>query len=564
MTTRPCCAFFPWLAKAGYAVRTAADGREALDAVELECPDFLVTDWEMPRIDGLELCRRVREMLLPHYVYIVFLTVRTGAAEMIAGLENGADDFLTKPVAEGELLARMRASSRVLELERRLSQLAHTDSLTGLATQRTFYEALEKEWRRSRRCRAPLSCAMMDLDFFKQVNDVHGHPAGDSVLKFVSELLVDACRASDTVCRYGGEEFCVMLPETTERDAAVWAERARRRLAALRIPAGIKDLRITASFGVAQCREDTQTSEELVDLADQALLCAKRIGRDRVVCYNSLADAAEPALQAAGRHDEVFEGKLARDVMSPLVVCLHENDTIAEAARFLLQSGISSTPVLGGDGALAGFLSEKDLMAAMISPDCWQRPLAGVMRPNVICYEENTPVRVIYEFLCRVSIRGVVITRKGRPTGTISRRSLLRWFREWVISKDLVRRRRRRPPLPDVAQQARHLHQPSAARTPHMPPRWRGKAGVLVWISGAVVGASPQGDRVDGAPADPHLRRRFSAARGGPPATSGGLRQPLLSLSLSSSPQKSPGSGSGSAVSSSSTKASHGSSVGGS
>lgn len=140
-----------WLAKAGYVVRTADDGQEALDAIELECPDFLITDWEMPRLDGLELCRKVRDLLLPHYVYIVFLTVRTGAKEMIAGLENGADDFLTKPVTEGELLARMRSSSRVLELERRLSVMAHTDSLTGLLTQRSFFETLEKEWHRSRR-----------------------------------------------------------------------------------------------------------------------------------------------------------------------------------------------------------------------------------------------------------------------------------------------------------------------------------------------------------------------------------------------------------------------------
>ena len=136
--------------------------------------------------------------------------------EMIAGLEIGADDFLSKPVSEGELLARMRSGSRVLELERRLSLMAHTDSLTGLMTQRSFYESLEKEWHRSRRSHLPLSCVMMDLDFFKQVNDVHGHPAGDSVLKSVAELLVDNCRASDSVCRYGGEEFCVMLPETSE------------------------------------------------------------------------------------------------------------------------------------------------------------------------------------------------------------------------------------------------------------------------------------------------------------------------------------------------------------
>lgn len=427
-----------WLQKAGYPVRTAADGLEALEAIEAECPDFLVTDWEMPRLDGLNLCRQVRELLLPHYVYIVFLTVRTGAQEMITGLENGADDFLTKPVSEGELLARMRSSSRVLELERRLSIMARTDALTGLITQRSFYESLDKEWHRARRFHLPLSCVMMDLDFFKQVNDVHGHQAGDSVLKFVGELLVDNCRASDTVCRYGGEEFCVMLPETGESEAALWAERARARLAALYIPAGVRELRITGSFGVAERRDDARSCEELVDLADQALLCAKRMGRDRVVRYASLADADAPKLGTENQHDDIFDCVLARDVMSPLTACPHETDTIDDAARFFLETGVSSTPVLNARGALAGFLSEKDLMVGMISPECWQRPLSDVMRPNVISYEETTPIRVIYEFLCRVSIRGVVITHDGNAVGTISRSSLFHWFREWVVSRKLV------------------------------------------------------------------------------------------------------------------------------
>ena len=124
---------------------------------------------------------------------------------------------------------------------------------------------------------------MLDLDFFKQINDVHGHPAGDSMLKAVAELLLANCRASDFVCRYGGEEFCILLPETNEAAAAAWAQRVRQRLAALRVPAGRGELRLTGSFGVAQCGDDTQDSEELVDLADQALLCAKRAGRDRVV-----------------------------------------------------------------------------------------------------------------------------------------------------------------------------------------------------------------------------------------------------------------------------------------
>lgn len=424
-----------WLTIAGYPTRTAADGQEALEAIESDCPDIVITDWEMPRINGFELCRRVREMSLPHYVYILFLTAKKTSAELIAGLEIGADDFLRKPVSEGELLARMRSGSRVLQLERRLSLMAHTDSLTGLITQRSFYQSLAKEWHRARRFHLPLSCAMLDLDFFKQVNDVHGHPAGDVLLKAVAELLAVSCRASDFVCRYGGEEFCILLPETTEAAAAAWADRVRQKLAALRVPAGLRELRVTGSFGVAECRDDTPDSEQLVDLADQALLCAKREGRDRVIRYNYLVESAEPGARLLEPHDGIFHDIRARDVMIPLAVCLREDQTIDEAAEFFLHSGMASTPVLDANGALAGFLSEKDLMAVMVSPDGWQRPVHTAMRPNVISYEEDTPIRVIYEFLCRVSIRRVVITKQGRPTGTISHSSLLRWFRNGLLDK---------------------------------------------------------------------------------------------------------------------------------
>jgi len=428
------------LEKAGYPVRTAGDGQEALCAIEEECPDFLITDWEMPRINGLELCRRVREMRLPHYVYIVFLTVKSTSEEIVAGLEVGADDFLTKPVDQGELLARMRAGSRILELEQCLSVMARTDSLTGLMTQRSFYELLEKEWHRSQRFHLPLSCVMIDLDFFKRINDIHGHPAGDSILTAVARLLTGSCRGCDSVSRYGGEEFCVMLPETGESDAAVWAERVRRRMAAVVVPVGGKEIRITGSFGVAQRHDDTQTAEELVDLADQALLCAKQSGRDRVVRYESLADADadERELADARQYGGLFQGIAARHVMIPLVACLREDETVGQAAEFFLRSRINSTPVVNAAGRLAGMLSEKDLLAAMVSLDCWQRPVREVMKPNVISYEEDTPIRSIYEFLCRVSIRRVVIAQDGRPTGTISRGTLLRWFRNLVISKGLL------------------------------------------------------------------------------------------------------------------------------
>ena len=425
-----------WLENKVQSVCTASDGEQALRAIEVDCPDFILTDWEMPRMDGLGLCRAVRALSLPHYVYIFFLTAKSSHEEIIAGLDAGANDFLTKPIHQGELVARLRAGASVLELERRLSLLASTDPLTGIATQRTFYELLEKEWSRVKRFRLPLSCVMLDLDYFKRINDVHGHPAGDAVLRATAELLKRHSRQTDTVCRYGGEEFCILLPETTEEAAAFWAERLRGRLAETVIRVGEKQLRVTGSFGVAQRYDDTQTAEQLVDLADQALLTAKRAGRDRVLRFAQLAGAND--LDSVDSQEALFRDITARHVMSPLVACIRDDETVGQAAEFFLRSRISSTPVVDAAGVLAGMLSEKDLMAAMVSLDCWARPVREVMKPNVICYDEDTPIRVIYEFLCRVSIRRVVVAVDGRPTGTISRGTLLRWFRNLVVSKGLI------------------------------------------------------------------------------------------------------------------------------
>ena len=315
--------------------------------------------------------------------------------------------------------------------------MAHTDPLTGLLTQKTFYNIMGKEWYRSKRYQSSLSCVMMDLDFFKQVNDLHGHQAGDVVLKSVADLLLESSRRSDSVCRYGGEEFCILLPEANEADAALWAERARLKMAELRIPMGDKHIRVNASFGVSQRHDDTHSPEGLVDQADQALLCAKRTGRDRVIRYESLSDAGE--LELVTTETDLFKGILARHIMTPMVVCLREDKTIGQASEFFIQSRINSTPVVDAQGKLAGMLSEKDLMAAMVSLSCWEHPVSSVMRPNVITYEEDTPARTIYEFLCRVAMRRIVIVKDGCPTGTISRGTLLRLFRNLVLSKGLLR-----------------------------------------------------------------------------------------------------------------------------
>ncbi|MGW8257209.1 MAG: diguanylate cyclase, partial [Thermoguttaceae bacterium] len=423
-----------WLEKAEYIVQVATDGEQALRLIQTDCPDFLITDWEMPNMDGLELCNQVRRMNLPHYIFIMFLTVKSASDEMLAGLEIGADEFLCKPVYQEEFLARLRAGSRVLELERRLSSLAHIDPLTGLMTQRTFYDIAWKEWYRSQRNELPMSCVMLDIDYFKRINDLYGHAAGDVVLKRVAQILLRSTRRSDSVCRYGGEEFCVLLPETDESNAAAWAERVRQKIAALSIRTGQKDISVTASFGVSQRYEETQTPEALVDQADQALLCSKRNGRDRIIRFGSLNDAGE--LESGDT--DVFANILAKHVMTPVVLCLREDDTIGQAAEHFLRSRINSSPVVNDQGKLVGILSEKDLMAVMVSFDCWKQPVSSVMRPHVITYEEESSVRTIYEFLCRVSMRRIVIAKDGCPTGTISRSTLLRLFRNLVISRGLL------------------------------------------------------------------------------------------------------------------------------
>ena len=155
-----------------------------------------------------------------------------------------------------------------------------------------------------------------------------------------------------------------------------------------------------------------------------------------MIRYESLNEAGE--LELVTTDTDLFKGILARHIMTPMVMCLHEDKTIGQAAEFFIRSRINSTPVVNAQGKLVGMLSEKDLMAAMVSLDYWKQPVSSVMKPNVITYEEDTPARTIYEFLCRVAMRRIVIVKDGCPTGTISRGTLLRLFRNLVISKGLL------------------------------------------------------------------------------------------------------------------------------
>lgn len=413
------------LRDAGYQVHVAANGKQAIECVLETTPGIVITDWEMPHLNGLELCQAVRSAELPNYVYMVMITGRSDHQNLVAALEAGADDYLTKPVCQHELLARIKAASRVLQLQNRLAQMASCDMLTQLNSRRAFIDALKREWSRARRYRLPLSCVMLDIDFFKQVNDNYGHPAGDKVIQHVATILRESCRDSDMPSRYGGEEFCLILPETTEEDAMIFAERLRTKIANSPIEIDGHSIQLTASLGIAQAVAGVEDENELVRIADDCLLAAKQRGRNRCVRFQQLC-ADEDLSQSEAWLDQ----GCAKDAMLPLLHFVQPSWLLVDVVSYFLTYRITSAPVTADDGTLVGIVSEKDILGVVHSAPAAQQRVVDIMHTNVIAYDESSPLSQILRFMRRAPMRNVIVTSGGRATGVISRGSLMRWIAE--------------------------------------------------------------------------------------------------------------------------------------
>ncbi len=298
------------LSRENYEIETTGGGKEAIGKVRASPPDLVLLDMILPDMDGLEVLRilKARE---DEFIPVILLSVKSDLESRVAGLRIGADDFLAKPFAEAEILARVAAMLRikwlqdeVREQKKRLEELSVTDGLTGLANHRQFQEVLRKEFSRAQRFSDPLSLIMIDLDHFKDVNDRHGHLFGDEVLRGSARLLKSGLRDMDVCARYGGEEFAVILPKTMMTGALTVAERMLRRLnentfdtssvggsdapadsgAARSQPPRVK---VTASFGIASYpSRDVTTPDLLIKYADEALYRAKR-QRNSICVYQS-------------------------------------------------------------------------------------------------------------------------------------------------------------------------------------------------------------------------------------------------------------------------------------
>lgn len=270
-----------------YRVLFATTGADALAMAQRERPDLIILDVVMPGLDGHAVLRQLKENELTAPIPVIFLTGRNQEADEKTGLQLGAVDYWTKPVKID--IARIRAHNH-LELKRHrdlLARLALTDSLCDIPNRRSFDISLEREWRRGLRFVRPLSLVLIDVDKFKSYNDQYGHPAGDSCLRRVAEI-IEHCleRPGDLVARYGGEEFACILPETDRDGATIIAEQLRRAVLDARIPHDHSPAGgyVSISGGVATMTPSHGRGPySLVDFTDKALYSAKKDGRNCIV-----------------------------------------------------------------------------------------------------------------------------------------------------------------------------------------------------------------------------------------------------------------------------------------
>jgi len=279
-----------------HTVTTTTNGFDALAAFKSETFDVVITDWMMPAMSGPELCAAIREEEESGELtsFIILLTSRGSSEDLALALKAGANDFATKPFDPLVLQSRLANAARIVQLQMELhrkkqeaDELASTDYLTQLRNRRAMWQNLQMDAERMHREQRPLSALVIDIDFFKKINDTHGHRVGDRVLQTVAGCLTNSIRAGDYVGRWGGEEFLAVLPGADIIQSAEVAERCRHHLESLRIKTDNGEvIRLSASIGVAAVdganREDC---DALIDQADQALYWAKDAGRNRVKIY---------------------------------------------------------------------------------------------------------------------------------------------------------------------------------------------------------------------------------------------------------------------------------------
>ena len=407
-------------------IDSAFQGEEAIEMVRQSVREgrpysLAFVDVRMPPgLDGIETTQRLWEIDPEIQIVICSAYSDYSWQEIVHQLKH-SDQFL--------ILKKPFESIEVRQLANALHQRwleARRDELTGLTNRKAFVDYFRRQTRLAKDANTTLFCVMIDIDFFKRVNDLHGHSVGDSAIQQLAEALSGLCQDGDHICRYGGEEFCVLLREADEDAGFEWAERARLELQKTAITTSDgSSIHVTASFGVAQLNSAATTPEALIDQADISLRHAKQLGRDQVCRFRSTSvEKSDPADCNLRRPFHLIN---TCELMKPANV-INGNATLRDAAAILIEHSITAAPVVDEQGFMVGVLTESDLLRTFSDKTSGNNAVFQAMRASVVGFPEDTNLQEIFEFVVRVSIPQVVIVRDGRPCGVVGRKALLEWL----------------------------------------------------------------------------------------------------------------------------------------
>lgn len=279
----------------GYEIISARDGYEAWNILQKKGrPRIILLDWMMPNMNGIDLCKKIRKHIKEPYIYIILLTAKKGKQDLIEAMDAGADDFISKPFDPHILKVRLRAGKRITNLQdeliaarEKLRIQATHDSLTQLFNRAELMNMMARELSRSRRDNSSIGILMIDIDFFKSINDTHGHLVGDEILIKLAEQMRQCTRRYDTIGRYGGEEFIIVLPQCGESEVHCVAERLRQTVCNDHYKTQEGPVHVSISLGATWVTPSEQKCDEvdLIKIADQALYAAKHQGRNKTIIF---------------------------------------------------------------------------------------------------------------------------------------------------------------------------------------------------------------------------------------------------------------------------------------
>lgn len=425
-----------WLQSVGMNVRTCGEYAAAKHLIREECPMVVISDWGQNRAAAEMFCRWIREERLPRYVYTMVMADRGLLNDPTLAYRLGIDDVFSQTISREELLSRINSAGRVIELENHLRTVERNDPLTGLATLRYLNDQLKREWVRARNYHLPMSCVVIDVDDFSEINRDYGVEAGDRVLQQLAQTITVQGRQIDYLCRLDSDRLLLVLPECAEINAYRAAMRIEMLVDKMVVDVNDTQVRCSVSMGVAQRNNDVPNLEALIDNAEIALKVAKSSGKRHVVCLGHCQESAG-IMAADDQVRERLEHLTASEIMTSPILTIVQSDTIATATHLLIKEGFNSAPVVDEKGYLVGVISEKDLMQAFRRPEAGNTLVSDVMRGEVVSFDEADPAIHIYEYLSQAAMRRVIVVKDQRPTGVISRGNCLRWVHQLDVEMGL-------------------------------------------------------------------------------------------------------------------------------